>query len=99
LITRPATRLTPATRFGDCRVANANPALPVDKVCLHEKDGLLYCSYRMPKLSPYPISVAITPVSATEAVIAGIGRARGGTLQVVDVAGRCVCATQGARQS
>ena len=75
-------------RFGDYSVINANPAFPIDKVCLHEKDGLLYYSYRMPKLSPYPISIAITPVSDTEAVVAGIGRARGGTVQVVEVGGQ-----------
>ena len=67
-------------RLGHYVITNANPRFPVDQVCLQEKDGLLYYTYRMPKLSQHPVSVAIRPVSDTEAVVMGLGRGKGVTL-------------------
>ena len=69
-------------RLGHYRVTNASPRFPVDQVCLHEDDGLLYYTYRMPKLSLHPISIAVKPISDTEAVVMGIGRGKGVTLEV-----------------
>lgn len=79
-----AARITPdwRRRFGRYRVINADPGFPIDQVCLHEQDGLLYFSYRMPKLSNNPVAVPLAPVSSGEAVVLGIGRGRGGALQV-----------------
>ena len=77
-------------RLGHYVVSNANPRFPVDQVCLQEKDGLLYYTYRMPRLSPHPISIAVRPVSDNEAVVMGLGRGKGVTLSVGQRDGRPV---------
>ncbi len=74
-------------RVGNYRLTNPDRAFPLTepKVMLHQ--GQLCMSYKMPLLSNSTIRVPLRPISDTEAVILGLGRARGETLRAVIVDG------------
>lgn len=71
---------------GRYHILNPDPDFPVEQLELHNEHGTLCLSYRMPKLSPLQIRLPLQPVSASEAIVVGLGRSRGDTvfLEIVD---------------
>ena len=74
-------------RIGSYEVVNEDPHFPVEDVRLENRDGLLYLTYRMPKLSRRQIAVPIAAVSDKEAITVGLGRTRGETVRIVQIDG------------
>ena len=84
-------RLTPGPipapwlqRLGEYEIVNAgDDFVLVEKVRLRLDDGLLTVEYATPFFSEVPMTLALAPLSGTEAVICGLGRGRGETIRVV----------------
>jgi CubicO group peptidase (beta-lactamase class C family) len=71
-------------RTGDYEVANGgNDAVPFDKVSLRQDAGLLIVEYALPLFFDGKVSMAIAPISDTEALTYGLGRGMGETIRVV----------------
>ena len=68
-------------RIGHYRLLNPDPGFPVKDVCVLYQDGAMYLEYAMPLISRRPVRVAIAPISDTEALTLGLGRARGETIR------------------
>lgn len=75
-------------RVGTYRLTNPDPAFPLTEPKVMVDQGQLCMSYKMPLLSNRTIRVPLRPISGTEAVILGLGRARGETLRAVTVDGQ-----------
>jgi CubicO group peptidase (beta-lactamase class C family) len=75
-------------RVGEYEIVNAgNDAVLVEKVRLRQDKGLLLVEYAMPLFVDGRMSLAITPLSGSEAVICGLGRGAGETVRAVTVGG------------
>jgi CubicO group peptidase (beta-lactamase class C family) len=75
-------------RVGEYEIVNAGEdAVLVEGIRVRQDKGLLVVEYAMPLFSAGRMSLAIAPVSDTEAVISGLGRGMGGTIQAVAVDG------------
>ncbi|MDJ0863317.1 MAG: serine hydrolase domain-containing protein [Gammaproteobacteria bacterium] len=70
-------------RVGSYELMNPDPEFPLEEPRLWYEQGNLGMSYRMPLLSNRTVRVPLRPISATEAVILGLGRTRGETLRAV----------------
>ncbi|MBK1620954.1 hypothetical protein CKO42_21515, partial [Lamprobacter modestohalophilus] len=75
-------------RLGSWRILNPDPGFPVTDLQLKLTDGKLCLSYRMPVLSPDRIQVPLRAVSNERAIMLGLGRTRGDSVQMVDHEGR-----------
>ena len=73
-------------RVGHYRLLNPDPGFPVKDVCVLYQGGAMYLEYAMPLISRRPVRVAIAPISETEALTLGLGRARGETSRVTGAA-------------
>jgi CubicO group peptidase (beta-lactamase class C family) len=71
-------------QVGDYTVVNPDPGFPLEDLRLRHEHGVLCLSYRLPALTDSVIRLPLRPVGDTEAVIAGLGRARGETVRVVE---------------
>ncbi len=74
-------------RVGTYRLINPDEAFPLTEPKVLVDQGQLCMSYKMPLLSNKTIRVPLRPISDTEAVILGLGRARGETLRAIKVDG------------
>jgi len=75
-------------RVGEYEIVNAGEdATLVDGILLRQDNGLLVVEYAMPLFSDGRMSLAIEALSDREAVISGLGRGMGGTIQAVAVDG------------
>ena len=74
-------------RVGTYRLINPDDAFPLTEPKVLVDQGQLCMSYKMPLLSNKTIRVPLRPISDTEAVILGLGRARGETLRAINVDG------------
>jgi hypothetical protein len=74
-------------RVGNYEALNADPGFPLEDVRIHDENGVLCLSYRMPVMSRQRIRVPIQAISNTEAIALGLGRTRGETLRVSQVNG------------
>ncbi|HEY6871504.1 MAG TPA: serine hydrolase domain-containing protein [Geobacteraceae bacterium] len=73
-------------RVGEYEISNAgDDAALVDRIRLRQDNGLLLVEYSLPLFAVARMSVAITPLSDSEAVIYGLGRGMGETIRVVTV--------------
>jgi hypothetical protein len=73
---------------GEYEVVNAgDDAFLAEKVRLRLDNGLLLAEYAMPLLTDQIVTMAISPVSDSEAITCGLGRGMGETIQVVNVNG------------
>jgi CubicO group peptidase (beta-lactamase class C family) len=71
-------------RTGDYEVANGgNDAVPFDKVSLRQDAGLLIVEYALPLFFDGKMSIALAPISDSEALTYGLGRGMGETIRVV----------------
>lgn len=68
-------------RVGRWQVVNADAAAPVPEFRLLLHEHRLVLRYRLPLLAAEAIELPLVPVSDQAAVVAGIGRGRGDTLQ------------------
>ena len=75
-------------RVGTYRLLNPDHAFPLTEPKILVDQGQLSMSYKMPLLSNKTIRVPLRPISDTEAVILGLGRARGETLRAFEVDGQ-----------
>lgn len=75
-------------RIGSYRTINPDSAYSIEDLSISNEKGVLCLHYRAPHLSDQTIRVPIKPVSATEAVIEGLGRGRGETVSIVEVNGK-----------
>lgn len=83
-------------RTGEYEIVNlGDDTLLVEDIRLEYGDGLLTVAYRLPLFSEQPLRVALAPLSATEAVISGLGRGKGETIRVVTVKGEELLAYSG----
>lgn len=71
-------------RLGSWRILNPDPGFPVTDLHLKLTDGQLCLSYRMPVLSPDRIQVPLRAVTDARAIMLGLGRTRGDSVQIVD---------------
>ncbi len=69
-------------RVGHYQVSNPDPGYPITDIQVLDETGSLCLTYRMPRLSPHSIRVPLQPVSASQAVILGVGRDRGEVLKI-----------------
>jgi CubicO group peptidase (beta-lactamase class C family) len=74
-------------RVGRYQLLNPDPEFPLTDPQLRLRDGQLYMSYKLPRLSPMTIQVPMRAISDTEAIILGLGRTRGETLRAIKVNG------------
>jgi CubicO group peptidase (beta-lactamase class C family) len=75
-------------RLGEYEITNAgDDAVLVEGLRLRNDAGLLLVEYAMPLFFKGTMSVALAPLSETEAVIWGLGRGKGETVRVVKVGG------------
>jgi hypothetical protein len=74
-------------RAGDYELLNPDAGFPLTEPRLRIRDGQLCMSYRLPRLSDQTIQVPLQPVSASEAIILGLGRTRGETVRALTVNG------------
>jgi CubicO group peptidase (beta-lactamase class C family) len=74
-------------RVGDYELLNPDPEFPLEDPKLKLREGHLCMSYRMPLLSADTIQVPLRPISATEAIVLGLGRTRGETLRAITIDG------------
>ena len=83
-------------RSGEYEIINAgDDTILVDKVRLRYEDGLLKAEYTMPVFTDQTLSLALAPLSETEAVICGLGRGKGETVRVVTQEGQELLAYSG----
>jgi hypothetical protein len=76
-------------RAGAYEVANPdNDTVLFENLHLRYKDHFLVVDYALPLFTENPMSLALNPLSDTEAVIFGLGRNLGDTIQAVTVNGR-----------
>jgi CubicO group peptidase (beta-lactamase class C family) len=88
---RVAERLKPAAippawqqRAGAYEIVNSgDDTLPIAAVRLNAGDDLLTLEYTTLLSSDQPLNLVLTPLSETEAVIAGLGRGKGETIRVI----------------
>jgi hypothetical protein len=73
---------------GEYELVNAgDDAVLIDKVRVQQDNGLLLVEYTMPLFSDKRMSLAIMPLSDSEALISGLGRGMGETIRIVNVGG------------
>jgi hypothetical protein len=71
-------------RVGAYEIVNrGEDAILVDNIRLRYEEGILQVDYTLPPFFPGTLSVALAPVSDTEAVICGLGRGMGETIRIV----------------
>lgn len=72
-------------RLGDYEIVNpGNDATLLDKVHLRLDNGILLLDYQLPLFATDILTLALRPISDFEAIIYGIGRRKGETIQTVD---------------
>ena len=72
-------------RIGRYEIVDSDEdALLIADLSLREQDGLLIVEYTMPEFSKVKISMVMQPLSDNEAIISGLGRGMGETVQVVN---------------
>jgi len=75
-------------RAGEYEIVNAgDDAALLDQIRFRLDNGLFLVEYGMPIFSDGRMSLAIAPISDSEAVISGLGRGMGETIRVVNVGG------------
>ena len=73
---------------GEYEIVNAgDDVVMVDKVRVRQDNGLFMVDYSVPLFSNETLSLAIVPLSESEAVICGLGRGMGETIRMVKVGG------------
>jgi len=83
-------------RSGEYEIINAgDDAVLVDKLRLRYEEGLLKAEYTLPLFTDQILSLALAPLSETEAVICGLGRGKGETVRVVTREGQELLAYSG----
>ncbi len=75
-------------RIGNYRTLNPDGEFAIQDLQISSEEGVLCLHYRAPHLSDSQIRVPLKPVSATEAVIEGLGRGRGETVRIVEMNGK-----------
>lgn len=75
-------------RLGSYRTINPDGDFSIQDLQLSEESGVLCLHYRAPHLSQSLVRLPLQPVSENEAVIQGLGRGRGETVQIVTVNGK-----------
>jgi len=75
-------------RLGDYEIVNAgDDAILPDVIHLRSEDGLLVAKYSFAGQRDRLVCLALAPVSPVAAVVQGLGRGKGETLQIVTVDG------------
>ncbi len=75
-------------RVGEYEITNAgDDAVLFDKIRAYQDNGLLMLEYTLPLFTDQKMSLAIVPISDSEAVICGLGRGMGETIRIVKVGG------------
>jgi len=83
-------------RSGEYEIVNrGDDTVLVDNIRLNYEDGLLKAEYTMPLFTDKTLSLALAPLSDTEAVICGLGRGKGETIRVVTQGGKELLAYSG----
>jgi hypothetical protein len=75
-------------RIGRYRTLNPDGAYSIQDLQLSSEEGVICLHYRAPHLTDSVIRVPLKPVSATEAVIEGLGRGRGETVRIIEINGK-----------
>lgn len=83
-------------RSGAYEIVNGgdDPVL-LENICLRHEGGFLTVEYNLPLFSEQTLSLALTPLSGTEAVISGLGRGKGETIRVINRKGAELLAYSG----
>jgi hypothetical protein len=78
-------------RTGKYEIVNrGNDALILDNLHLRHDKGLLRVDYSLPLFSKNTITLALEPISDSEAIIYGLGRGKGETIRVVKEGGKAL---------
>jgi len=72
---------------GRYEVVDPDLGFPLEDPTLRYEHGFLCMSYRVPALTDRPVRLPLQPLSETEAVVGGLGRGRGDTVQIVKADG------------
>jgi hypothetical protein len=75
-------------RLGDYETINPDGNFTLEKFMLSEEEGVICLHYQAPHLSEREIRLPLLPVSETEAVVQGLGRGAGETLEVIEIDGQ-----------
>lgn len=75
-------------RIGSYKTINPDSDYTIQDLQLSSQQGVLCLHYRAPHMTDSVIRVPLKPISATEAVIEGLGRGRGETVRIVEVNGK-----------
>jgi hypothetical protein len=75
-------------RIGRYRTLNPDGDYSIRDMRLTSEQGVLCLHYRAPHLTARDIRVPLKPISATEAVIEGLGRGRGERVRIVEIEGK-----------
>ena len=83
-------------RTGEYEIINGgDDTVPVENVRLRYAEEILSAEYTMPHFSEQTMSLALAPISETEAVICGLGRGKGETVRVITREGEELLAYSG----
>jgi hypothetical protein len=75
-------------RTGEYEITNAgDDAVLFNNVQVRQDNGLLLVEYAMPLFTDGMVSIAITPLSDSEALTSGLGRGMGETIRIVNIGG------------
>ncbi|MDJ0808217.1 MAG: serine hydrolase domain-containing protein [Gammaproteobacteria bacterium] len=74
--------------IGNYKTLNPDGDYAISDLQISNEEGVFCLHYRAPHLSDSRIRVPLKPVSATEAVIEGLGRGRGETVRIVEINGK-----------
>jgi hypothetical protein len=75
-------------RLGSYRTLNPDGDYSIRDLRLSNEQGVFCLHYRMPHLLDKTVRVPLKPISATEAVIEGLGRGRGETVRIIERNGK-----------
>jgi CubicO group peptidase (beta-lactamase class C family) len=75
-------------RIGRYSTINPDGNFSIQNLRLSEESGVICLHYEAPHLSDGSIRVPLKPVSATEAIVEGLGRGSGETVSIVEINGK-----------
>lgn len=68
---------------GDYEIVGTPPGLAPDRLGLRIEDGMLIGECSFSELPGFVLRIALTPISATEAIISGLGTGKGETIRIL----------------
>ncbi len=74
--------------LGQYRIINPDKEFTFDEFSLSEENGVICLHYNAPQLSERRVRLPLKPISASEAVVQGVGRGAGETVEIIEINGK-----------